>query len=135
MKKCVLVLMVLAAACATKAFGDQSVGTVSFKLDNQTSSQPTLYNAQTQETVYLGPYAYDFSDASSGVPFAGESNPIDGFCVDYVTNIGINTAPYPATVYQLDNTGGWGSIPPSSANIANLNAVDARVVQIVGYYS
>jgi hypothetical protein len=131
MKKCVLVLMVLAAVSATKALADYdtNVGSVDFYLTTTTLTQPILAGGDV-----LGPYQYTFSDATGG------NNPINttlapvtttGFCVDFATPIDAYPATYNgASVYKLTGNG----IDSSAANIQALNTAEAKVLQMVGNY-
>ena len=123
----------LVAVSGSNLFADTNVGTVDYTLNNAITNQPT------EGGVYAGPYTYNF--LTSGYSDSG-SNPIMpgttvvGFCLDYTQDVTFSTT-YSSNVWLLAPTSsGTGNISnlTNDPGIANLNAVDAKVVNAISYW-
>jgi hypothetical protein len=152
MKRVIAVMILLTLASVGRVFGDEStsLGTITYDL--------VSVSGANNGSVYCGPYSYSFTkpNPGSGVPEQlysmtaghltanGQPDPktIVGFCVDYVTDVGINQ-PINSNIYQLDGSGTVPSLVPGQSatdgtgNVYNLNKADSNgdsIRKLVGYY-
>lgn len=128
MKRVIPVLVLLAIATASTAFGDLgSIGTLKFSIDANAINPYTLVNTSVEQG-YAGPYQYDLNGGGT----------INGFCLDLTTDIPVSTQ-FTFDIYQLDPTGfqgipGGSPTPPPGNNIYQVNQAEKAIVSLVGYY-
>ena len=116
MRCCIRVVVLVVLATAGTAFGE-SLGTVDMTVGLPGNNQTATFSWSPGEEVYVGPYQYTLSNpTTSAVSSLLGSNPlvVNGFCVDYTTNIYLATN-YKTDVYALGDKGTLHNLPVGSS--------------------
>jgi hypothetical protein len=115
MRRCIPVVVLVVLATAGTAFGE-FYGTVDMTVGLPGNNQTATFSWASGEEVYVGPYQYNLSNPTGTVSslLGGNSLVVNGFCVDFTTNIYVGPS-YKTDVLDLGDPGTLHNLPVGSS--------------------